>query len=37
MNYWNIIINKSIILIQIHIIGFLWALTIIFVNFVCLE
>jgi len=37
MDYWTIIINKSIVLINIHIIGFIWALTIIFVNFVFLE
>jgi len=29
--------KKSIVLINIHITGFIWALTIIFVNFVILE
>jgi len=33
IEYWTIIINKSIVLIKIHIIGFIWALTIICVNF----
>ena len=37
IDYWTIIINKSIILINILIIEFIWALTIIFVNFVFLE
>ena len=34
IDYWTIIINKSIVLINILIIGFIWALTIIIVNFV---
>jgi len=37
IDYWTIIINKSIVLIKIHIIEFIWTLTIIFVNFVFLE
>ena len=37
IDYWTIIINKSIVLINILIIWFIWALTIIIVNFVFLE
>ena len=36
IDYWSIIINRSIVLIKIRIIEFIWA-TIIFVNFVFLE
>jgi len=36
IDYWTIIINKSIVLINIHITGFIWVLTIIFGNFVFL-
>jgi len=36
IDYWTIIINKFIVLINILIIRFIWALTIIFGNFVFL-
>ena len=37
IDYWTIIINKFIVLIQIHIIEFIWSFIIISVNFVYLT
>jgi len=37
INYWNAIINKSIVLINILLIGFIWVLIIIYIYFVFLN
>jgi len=37
IKYWNVIINKSVVLINILVIRFIWVLIIIYVNFVFLT